>query len=157
MESAARDHPGFRWYAQATLHLTLRFLGEIAEEVAGAVAEALDGVPGVPFELRPGAIGSFAGGRGPRVIWASVEGDLDSLRRLAAGVEAACVGCGVPPERRSFRPHLTLARARRREAPVPPLAPPPAPTAWVVDRFALYRSVLAPGGAVHTPIRTFRL
>src|SRR5207249_9851649 len=63
-----------------------------------------------PLRLRLEGLGTFPSSGPPRVLWVGLVGDLDALARLAADVERDAVSCGWNPERRPFRPHLTLAR-----------------------------------------------
>ena len=106
--------PSVRWVRPAGIHLTLKFLGEIeaavVPEVLGAMRVALAGVE--PFEFAVRGLGWFPPGRRPRVLWAGVDGDEGALSLVAGRLNVALVDCGVRPERRGFKPHLTLARVR---------------------------------------------
>jgi RNA 2',3'-cyclic 3'-phosphodiesterase len=105
---------GFAWVRADSLHLTLRFLGEIelvkAERVREAVAAAAAAV--APFTVSLGGLGGFPSGRAPRVVWAGVMTGGEGLEALYAALEAALVVRGIPGESRPFHPHVTLARAR---------------------------------------------
>lgn len=94
-------------------HLTLRFFGELptpTPELQASIQAELDACP--PLALSLGAPGIF-GGRSPQVLWVGVAGPgAPELQALGAAL-ARAAGLG-PPERRPFRPHLTLARVRRR-------------------------------------------
>ena len=109
--------PAERW------HLTLAFYGEVGAGRVGGLAARLERAArrGVPLRLQLAGSGVF--GRAPRaVVWCGVAGDLDPLTRLARAAVAAGRREGVPPERRPFRPHVTLGRlppqAARRVAAV---------------------------------------
>ena len=101
-ELAQWPSPPDRW------HLTLAFLGEVAD--AGPVDAALAaGLAGAPSpELRLAGSGTFG-----RTVWVGVDGDLDGLHELAHRTSVAVRQAGVPLERRRFRPHLTVGRAGR--------------------------------------------
>jgi 2'-5' RNA ligase len=108
----------FRWVAPEALHLTLSFLGEVAEQridelmkALGAVAMRYD-----PFAIRLAGIGAFPGLRRPRVLWLGVADD-GSLARLQSATAAALEPLGFPREQRAYSPHLTLARARSEARP----------------------------------------
>jgi 2'-5' RNA ligase len=102
------------WTAPAGLHLTLKFLGDVAESRIPGLTEALAAVAGrqAPFTIRVAGVGVFPNPRHPRIIWAGVTDGADALRALASDVEAAMTAAGVPPEERPFRAHLTLGRVR---------------------------------------------
>lgn len=102
-----------RWVPPQNLHLTLQFLGSVAErriaEVQEAGARAVAGI--APFEARLGGIGAFPNARRPRVIWVGVE-KAEPLLQLHAALEQALAPLGFAPEERGFQPHVTLGRVR---------------------------------------------
>ena len=102
--------PGAKWVDPGNLHLTLRFIGEIGEDSAMDVDDALSRVRARPFALQIAGTGVF-GGDSPRSLWAGVErnGELVALRDK---IEQALIRAGLPPEPRKFSPHVTLARIR---------------------------------------------
>lgn len=160
--------PPVAWTAPATLHLTLKFLGtdvsERDEDVARLVA-ALRPVCAAspPIRLTWAMATALPELREPRVL--IVEPEREARRdvaRLATAVERALLPLGFPPERRAFRPHLTLGRIKSRKGTkiiVDTLRANgrfvPAPA--VVERAILYRSVLAAQGATHAPLAEFPL
>ncbi len=103
-----------KWVEPALIHLTLRFLGDVAEDRLPAVQDALRAAAGAaaPFDLRVAGVGAFPDLRRPRVIWAGGEEKGGVLRGLAAAVEAACVRLGFGPSDHPFSPHLTLGRVK---------------------------------------------
>lgn len=101
-----------RWTAPEGWHLTLAFLGEVADPIRAGLDEGLGRAAARhdPCELRLSGGGRF----GDRALWAGAEGELAALDRLAASVRAAARRAGAPPdEDRGFEPHLTLARTSR--------------------------------------------
>ncbi len=100
--------PKARWVDPGNLHLTLRFIGEIAEDVAVEVDEALARLRVHRFALRLVGTGVFGGDR-PRNLWIGVERSPE-LISLRDKVEQALTRAGLPPEPRKFAPHVTLAR-----------------------------------------------
>lgn len=105
------DVPGARWLDPGQFHLTLRFIGEVEEHIFAEIRDGLCGVRGEPFPLTLRGVGHFPPRGHPRVLWAGVEASeaLDSLHRR---IEKVVVRMGLPPERRRFFPHVTLARLR---------------------------------------------
>ncbi len=111
------DFP-IRWVRPENVHLTLKFLGEVAEERVRDVCAAIDGAAdGVaPFEMAIARFGAFPSLRRPQVVWVGVE--LEStLQALQESIEEALAALGFPREGRAFRPHLTLGRARKHVSP----------------------------------------
>jgi 2'-5' RNA ligase len=108
--------PGARpqWVRPESLHLTLKFLGEIEEDSLPDVLVALRVAAKrrSGFSLGVRGIGVFPDARAPKVVWAGLVGDLDALTALALAVEEALIPAGIPPEGRPFKPHLTLARIK---------------------------------------------
>jgi len=102
------------WVKPERMHLTLRFLGDIPEADVVRVGSLLEEhcTPLSPFTLSVANAGVFPSAKHPRVVWAGVsprEGELLKVQRIA---EDAAQATGLKPERRPFRPHLTLARIR---------------------------------------------
>jgi len=105
---------GVRWAEASDIHLTLKFIGEIEDSKIPAVFDVMRSVAGTsgPIEFAVRGLGWFPPGRKPRVIWAGVEGNTAALAEIARRLNEGLAQLGVPPETRSFKPHLTLARAR---------------------------------------------
>ncbi|MFD3579159.1 RNA 2',3'-cyclic phosphodiesterase [Streptomyces sp. NPDC058644] len=111
LDPAYDAHPRMRWNRIEDWHITLAFLGEVP---VGAVA--LLRTPLARLAAGRGALTLALRGGGhfdERVLWSGIDGDLEELRLLAAAVRAVVDDCGVTRVNRPFRPHLTLARARR--------------------------------------------
>ena len=144
-----------RWTAVGSIHLTLKFLGEIDPAVLADLARALAGAAAVePFALKIQGLGAFPDLRGPRVVWCGLAGDTDALVRLQSAVETACVSLGFTPEQRPFHPHLTLGRVQgtrnlRQLAEYIRIAKAP-DQEFGADRLEIYKSVLMPKGPVYT-------
>jgi len=156
--ACAAAAPEFRWTPAANLHLTLRFIGSVERPIADRVADRLGDLPLAGFALEVGDVETFKRGRLVRVVWLQVRSGAEQAANLAAQVEAECVHAGLEPEARQFQPHLTLARARRREgAPLPPLPAPPNLPPWRAEGFVLYHSHLGRAGSVYEPLRTIKL
>jgi 2'-5' RNA ligase len=111
LSGARAAHPHLRWNRIEDWHITLAFLGELPSGTVPFLRAPLAGLTAAhkPFPLALRGSGTFDS----RVPWSGLDGDLDGLHLLAAGVRAAVRSCGVTFEDRPLRPHLTLARARR--------------------------------------------
>lgn len=154
--------PELAWVDASRLHLTLKFLGEQADDLVPRLAPVLDAVASGHPALRSslGEFGAFPNFRRARVVWIGMEAD-PRLELLHHDVELACDGLGVPLDARPFRPHVTLARVRQ-TAGVESLralsraarraAGSRFPTS--VDSIDLMCSTLRPEGAAHTRLHS---
>jgi RNA 2',3'-cyclic 3'-phosphodiesterase len=135
------------------VHLTLAFLGERAEADVAALRAAVrgcaDGVAAPALALG-GAL--WLAPRRPHVLTVALLDGEGALERLQADRAGALRGAvGFEPERRAFRPHVTLARVRRGQRPrLDAVPPPPVAEAFRGEAVCLMRSHLSPparGGA----------
>jgi 2'-5' RNA ligase len=103
-----------RWVKPDLMHVTLRFLGDTAVSLLPQLSAGLDQVAAQHnrFELTVSGLGCFPNRKRPRVIWAGLRGDLTSINGLAAGLNELLAPLGWEPEKRPFRPHLTLGRVK---------------------------------------------
>lgn len=159
-ERAASATAGWSWVRPPSLHLTLRFLGEVEPPADAAARAAWAAAAGsIPdFPIRIGGGGGFPLAGRPRVLWLAVSDPTGRLAALHRAVEAAAVAAGFEPESRVFRPHLTLARARRGRAATRP-DPGLLDGSWeqTATRVVLVRSRLGPTGPRYTALATFPL
>jgi len=105
-----------RWTSREAWHVTLAFLGEVAETSANRLLPRLERAAWrhQQFALAFAGAGAFPAAGRANVLWSGLSGDRRALAELAASVNAAATRAGAePPDRgRRFRPHLTLARCR---------------------------------------------
>lgn len=99
----------------AAFHLTLVFLGEVAEPVLEAAHDGFSTLRAAPLTLALQGLGIFGGDR-PRAVWAGLA-PSDPLMALQARAERIARLSGCPVDHRRFVPHVTLGRF-----PPPPLA-----------------------------------
>jgi len=165
--------PGVRFVDPETYHITLKFLGETTRINEVVAALSVIGFPG--FEVSLAGTGFFPTPRAARVFWAGIQWPSceDSLPQLAGIVSATLAPLGFAPEKGSYHPHLTLARAgsgspspRRGESANPKmqrlaehLASLPAPEfgTMTAREFVLYESRLSPQGAQYIAQHRFPL
>jgi len=105
-----------RWVPPEQWHLTLVFCGEVDDWRVADLSARLGRAAArtSPFSLRLAGAGTFPKQAAKaRVLWVGVGGDVPALSRLAERCAAAARRSGVDVEDRAYRPHLTLARARR--------------------------------------------
>lgn len=143
--------PDVRWAQPEQLHLTLRFIGEVDHATFYDIGEALAAITMAPFELVLKGLGQFPPRGMPHTLWVGVE-ENEELSRLKRRVERCLGEVGLPPEKRKFVPHVTIARFRA-EPPEARLASYLArrnlfrTEPFPVSHFNLYSSHLRPQGA----------
>jgi 2'-5' RNA ligase len=105
--------PGIRWVPPANFHFTLKFLGNIEESKIDSIAQVLEREihPFPRFTINAKRLGVFPALKRPRVLWVGLEGR--PLAELARKVEATLEPLGFAPEKREFKPHLTVGRWRQ--------------------------------------------
>ncbi len=140
--------PGARWLEPSDYHLTLRFAGDLDNSLANEFTDALSRIRLDGFEVRLSGFGIF-GGHDPRTLWIGVA-PSPGLNALHRANETAARAAGLPPERRQFKPHVTLARlsGTRLDAITRYLAQHAAVESppFFVDRFQLLSSKPRTGG-----------
>ena len=146
-----------RWSRPERAHLTLKFLGDVAEEELGPVAKTLELVclRHGPFEARPSSFGAFPSPRRARIVWAGIGEGSESLRALAEDVEASLEPLGFEREGRAYMPHLSLGRARGRPVSVDVAETPPPVPGFSAQGVELVESV--PGGSTYSTLATYPL
>jgi RNA 2',3'-cyclic 3'-phosphodiesterase len=145
--------PGARWVPPENMHLTLRFIGEVAGGEADDIFHALAAVRPRAFNISLTGVGHFETGGEVRTLWVGVERNAE-LMALRDRIESTLVRMGLPPEGRRFMPHVSLARLKDtpshrvstflshnslfRAGPI------------TVDHFTLFSSYLQGSGAIYT-------
>ena len=148
-----------RWVRPESVHLTLKFMGDIPGEMVERVLEALPPVAArfSPIDLSISGLGVFPNPRRPRVLWAGVHGDLETLSSLQLAIDDAVGKLGLPKEQRAFSPHLTLGRVRRdvaegqlrRIGQAVAAGELTGAPSWTADAVNLMRTELDPAGSRH--------
>lgn len=150
--------PRVHWCRPESMHLTLRFFGELPEESLENIGEVMLSVVRLhsPFPMTISGLGAFPSSARPRVVWLGIR-DGQSLATFQTALEGGLDHAGFPPEDRPFSPHLTLGRCREsipaargilgkyRDVVCGTLN---------VEKIVLFESRLKPSGAVHLPRKT---
>jgi 2'-5' RNA ligase len=134
----------------STVHLTLAFIGEVAEQQIDAVLRVGDAQRGQPIDLLIDRAGCW---RHNGIAWAAPAETPATLLALVHGLETALRGAGVDIETRSYRPHITLLRRAVCRA----TNWQPSPLHWHADRFVLVRSRPTEPGANYERLREWSL
>ncbi len=152
-----------KWVNPKTMHLTLKFLGEIKDQQVVDVCNITRDVASrqKSFDIEIGGVGYF-GGKSARVLWVGAGQESENLLQLHADLEQGLASAGWPPETRKFAGHLTLCRIRNSRAGVKlarlteeykgfSLGIVPA------DALCVYQSELRPEGPVYTVLGSYEL
>jgi 2'-5' RNA ligase len=153
-----------RWVRPESIHLTLKFLGNIeaadTENVGRAVFRASKEY--TPLSLQVKGIGVFPGIKRPRVVWVGITGQLETLFGLQKTLDKNLEAIGFSKEKRPFKGHLTLGRIKKKidtntfiEA-LDTFGNFETET-FTADRVVLYKSELKASGAVYTKLMSARL
>jgi RNA 2',3'-cyclic 3'-phosphodiesterase len=162
IETLRDERQGIRWIKPGNLHLTLRFLGgAISRDIIPPLDDRLRQIATETrhFVIGARSAGAFPNLDRPRVVWVGLRSD--ELPRLAAQVEQAAVDAGLPPEPRSYSPHLTIGRVRDMRGW--PLLRDALRQAGglnfgesMIDRMILYRSILGGSGSRYVELASYR-
>ena len=154
-----------RWVKVENIHLTIVFLGSVAEETiadiklkVGSTAERFSA-----FQIKLNGVGVFPNWRRPRVFWIGLNGEIGGLSGLRDELQAGLEEFGFKPENRPFRPHLTLGRFKGTVNRGEELK-------WILDRFhdissdddylkelVFFKSDLRPAGPIYTKMAVWPL
>ncbi|MBN2427999.1 MAG: RNA 2',3'-cyclic phosphodiesterase [Deltaproteobacteria bacterium] len=153
--------PDVRWVSPETMHLTIKFFGDIPSQDIDKIKTAMQPLQKEleSFETDISGLGAFPSLSRPRVIWLGVKNQA-AFKRLHSAVEKELSCIGFEQDERPFSPHLTLGRVKK-----------PIPSAdrllekyrhvycgkMKADRLVLFESRLNPRGAVHLPLFSITL
>jgi len=143
------------WERPEKLHVTLKFLGNVEDELIDRISDGVAAIAGrfAPFEMAVAETGVFPRGKQPRVLWLGIENTDHSLREIASQVDSRISRLGFEKEKRSFSPHLTIARIREpqkaKRLAESHLQSRFGRVEFKVSELMVYESVLKPTGSVY--------
>lgn len=159
IEPLGRRLPAASWPRPESLHLTLLFLGETAEDRLPRLMKALDSLStAAAATARVSGAGFFPSRSRPRVAWVGLA-PAEPVAAIAAGVRGAARErgfAGVDSDR-PFHAHFTIARIKGGWNATNAGTFEAAFAGWTsrpltLDRVVLYRSHLSPNGADHVAL-----
>jgi len=95
------------------MHFTVQFLGEVSEEMAGKVSDALNSIEFSSFSISFASIGVFPKPNSPRVIWIGTDDGINKLEKLAEIIRSKMSHLGFSPDKK-FKPHVTIFRVKNK-------------------------------------------
>jgi 2'-5' RNA ligase len=157
---------GIKWVEPSRMHCTIRFFGYVEEELLiGKLSEVIESEVRhqAPIHLEGHGLGIFPNWRYPRVIWAGLIGETDSMISLHAKLEEAFLQFGFKKDPRALRLHLTLGRAKSALKDKESLVGMVEKMAehefssFDINELVLYKSELTREGPIYTALRRFPL
>jgi 2'-5' RNA ligase len=167
---SSRELP-VRWTAPNAFHLTFHFIGEVPQERAELLRMSFANLSPRTgqIKVRTGRLGAFPNEKRPRVLWVGLDGQVDKLAALRDEIGTMLTRQNVEVEESSFRPHLTLGRARDTVDKIFPYHLSEAykstsvreivnaPVDFSVSEVILYRSHLEKSGARYEELASVKL
>ncbi|MBU1007356.1 MAG: RNA 2',3'-cyclic phosphodiesterase [Candidatus Omnitrophica bacterium] len=153
-----------KWANEGQLHITLKFLGNIGdielEQVSGIIKDIA--INTKTFAISLSGISVFPDTHRPNVVWVGIDKGADILKFLVDKIGSRLESAGLKKEKREFRAHLTLGRAKslKNINYLTELIKKTdfRPTDKIeIKNIILFQSTLTPKGAVHTPLAKFKL
>lgn len=101
-----------RWKYIDNYHITLKFLDEISLTQKKSIDDVMGRICSdkKPFDLSASKLGIFKGKSSIRVLWLGLTGDIQKLQLLYKEIDKAFTPIGFFPEKRKFRPHITIGQ-----------------------------------------------
>jgi 2'-5' RNA ligase len=148
------------WVNPESIHLTLKFLGNIEESMIDQIAEVMTNAANEthPFSIRIRDLGVFPNPRQPRVLWCGMTKGEDQTVSIQTKIDRGLAALGFEKESRPFHPHLTLARIKTLKGTAALMDVVKSHQNSLVgecrmDRVILFQSQLHPSGAVYTKLK----
>ncbi len=160
------------WVKPGNIHLTLKFLGDTdPDRIPGIQSKLTETLaPFAPFRVSLSSAGVFPNTKSPRVLWVGLKDEEGTLETLQTAIEKTLESAGFHMDKRSFSPHLTLARIKSPKGIKSPkekkelkdeldaanqegIAPHP----FDVGEIKLYESQLTPKGSIYSVLANFKL
>lgn len=116
IESLRGEFPKLRvsWDKSEKLHITMKFFGDVEEQKVSLLSKSFEKIAGqfVAFNLKISKTGVFPSAQDARILWLGIEDEKGSVKKLNNILGSECEKFGFKREKRSFKPHLTIARLR---------------------------------------------
>lgn len=132
------------------LHMTLHFIGNTSLETLHCLDQQASKLENHSFTLELDKTGTF---NRQGIIWLGCEKIPPGLQRLHRKLGQLLSECDYEPEKRRYRPHVTLYR---KSAPSQPLITP-TPITWTAENFSLIKSENDQRGVIYHEIKTYPL
>lgn len=159
LQQTLRRHDAkISWVKPSNIHLTLRFLGDVATRSIPAVEAAVEraALRSQPVVIEVGTTGCFPSVKRPRVFWVGLTAVPDALADLHAMIEEELALEGFPTDDRRYSPHLTIGRVRSpknaNRVAEELIATGFKRESFQAARVIVMRSNMNPGGSIYSPL-----
>jgi len=159
-EEIIPDYKKYRWEKKDKIHLTLKFIGNVDENLTASIGNTLSFIENYnKFHFQVKGFNFFFSHGDPRILWLGLETN-DPLKKLVSEIENALTGFSIPPEKREFKSHLTIMRIKEnpgntfidsfRNFKIPEIR-------FYSDKVVLMQSRLNPGGSEYNELKVYKL
>ena len=153
-----------RWVRPENIHLTLKFLGDTEKSRIESIAQIMDKALEKQGEIKAKLteLGFFPHLRNPRIAWIAPDPkSAEQVTKIQSPIETLLRKEGFASEKRSFHPHITIARIKvcrsKPEHFIENFSSSFPQSSFLMNEIILYKSQLRPEAAFYDPIHIFRL
>ena len=159
LENALKEtNADVKWVNPDNIHLTLKFLGEVAEKKIPEINKIIDDIAASKqsFETNLFKMGAFPDLNYPRVIWVGIDKNCSEVENIASKIDETLLRIGFKKEKRDFSAHLTIGRVRsgKNKAGLKEklTSLEVDPKTCMIDHITLFQSTLTLKGPIYTPL-----
>ena len=107
-----QNYSKFNWEAKDKIHLTLKFIGEVEDELLPKIIDKIEFVKNyTPFDCEISKFGFFFRDDIAKILWCNLETD-NSILKLVDELNTRLYKFNIEPDKRKFKAHLTLLRLK---------------------------------------------
>ncbi len=150
----------FKWESEDKIHLTLKFIGEVSEEITDQIASKIRFIEEYKkFDCSLTKFGFFFKQNTAKILWLGLSID-NQIFELVEKLNIELEKFSIPSEKRKFQPHLTLKRMKGDEGKnfiesfeefkIPKIE-------FEAGKVALMKSELFPTGSRYSEIKLYLL
>lgn len=153
--SLSGEIDGVSWVPAENLHVTLKFFGWCRREIVPGLADAIsEAAVYLPIELSIGGTCGFPSQGSARVIWVGARDTGGSIQAVHRVIDRGAARLGIAGEKRSYSPHVTIGRAKKKPVRLPERLAGEAGVRLLlqVEELVLYRSELKSTGAEYSVV-----
>ncbi len=157
---AVIDYENYKWEPEEKIHLTLKFIGEVKDELTAPISDALNFVENYKsFNCSLTKFDFFYRDKRPKILWLGLD-ISNEINNLVHKINEEMAKFSIPAEKRAFNAHLTIKRLKGNEGnefvkkfkefKIPELN-------FIANEIMLVKSELLPSGSRYTEIKNFKL
>lgn len=154
------DYEKFKWEPENKIHLTLKFIGSVKEELVSEIESSLNFITEFEsYKCETANFNFFYRNGKPSIFYLNFNSDKN-LKALSSEINEKLAKFDISEEKKDFKVHLTLLRLKGHEdiSPLEFIRTQGVPkTQFIADEVVLYKSKLQPKGSVYTKLKTYKL